>query len=523
MELARKHGGRPSFLHAAQRALRNETCETWKTLIRAAYSHAGMPERIPGGRWSQRWCPTVQQVNDLVRDYEHFIAYQEQRSYRERDICVVREAVDVKRIERVDSNGVPRIWCILCGRWIRGGKRTKGNKPLTEEHIPPASMGGKRRVRICWKCNSGTSLLDALTAKSRATLATEQRTIEVRAFGLSPGDEIEHVPASPVVHFSFGEAAKNEWREVILSEEAAVEIENDHYNVLACTEGSGRRLGLLGPECELQFLVARFRSPRYTSSIVKGAFLLLCQALGPMAREYARWAATTRRLFTLPDSGRQQFLGEKATGGGWVEEVVPVARCPLELEREDEVGFHKGSKQWVVRVGQDVVVLPSWDPYRTDSATLKRRAEYYGDMTARGEERFARLIDELVRTRDQIIWIPKICRVRTWGAKGLVYVIMHRRREPLQDSVGDVFRLATGGEWRHFCILQQKGRRVLGASITRDAFKNDLWKRARSRRSVRIEEPPYRGLAQTSYDAKQDQQSRELPRRSYYRYHIIRV
>ncbi len=512
VRLARKHGMRWPLLAVAKEAIDSE--EAWNMFWRTAWkAKTGRAEGEPNSR----------NVRERVKDYIHTVYTQSRVSYRARDYRYLTSNEEARGGVRRNRQHERRLWCMICGKWKRAGQGADGFKGITVEHIPPKRMGGNKRALICGKCNTQTSLLDELTINSEKGTITQSREVELelRPFDEGGIDDWE-IRNRIWLRWEIGDAESNRWKRVKVQLAIAEEIGADDSGLLAVEKGAVQRLKLGEIPDSTSWLIVRFPVPHFTASIVKGAFLLLCKALGEMGRDYAEWAQATRDLFTLKDGRRQQFEGERATGGGWIERWIPVGDCPAALHRKEEVGFEPDSKQWVVRVGRHIVVLVARDPYRTNRGALHARARAHRHRAEVGQSQLQTVIDDVERNQSRILWLSNERAPDKWGSKDSVYIITTRERRALKDSIGDVFRVVENGHWRHYRVVHQNECRMLGLGITKEEFNDEVWKQSSRRHSPGGEEPDWRGYPQTDLEWELGQQEGPMERRSYYRYHMIR-
>lgn len=317
------------LLAVAKEAINSE--EAWNMFWRTAWE-------TEHGRAG--WKPKSRDVRQRAEDYTHTVYSQSRVSYRPRDYRYLTSNEEARGGVRRNKSYGRRLWCMICGEWKRAGRGANGFRGITDEHIPPKQMGGNKRALICGRCNNETSLLDDLTIKSARDSAMDggKVELELRPFDENGIDDWE-MRDGIWLRWEIGDAGRHGWRRVEVERAVAEEIAADDSGLLAVETGAAQRLKLGKVPDGTSWLIVRFPVPHFTASIVKGAFLLLCKALGEMGRDYAQWAQATRDLFTLKAGKPQQFEGERATGGGWVERLIPVGDCPAALHRKEEVGF----------------------------------------------------------------------------------------------------------------------------------------------------------------------------------------
>lgn len=466
-QLVRKHGLTAALLSAARDDMARTSPFEYKTFLNES-------QRVNGARWPPD--------RDIVADTDMYIEWwQEFNRWSEihsrRSVTLVPKRGQRRLIRQINpgQNGHrTRVYCVVCLRWHNEKHKTSW------EHIPLNSLGGEKRVRICRKCNEDlTHTADDYTKDSTVARRSDMQDILVRGFGTVQGDfhsfTAEH---GGTERFEFGNTVASHWERQSINRESAEEIRHDHHGMLRYKRGSCKRLGIRASH---ELMVIRYVAPEHTGSTIKGAFLLLCQALGGMARDYASWAKATKGLFV----GRHRFQGEPWTSGSDNDRIIPVVPYPKQFTQASntDVGFYIPMRQWLIRVGTELVILPAYDPYRAEWQTLVERSSFYKYKNGPGENRFQRLISEICRSQSEIVWLER-CKKKEWGAPNLVcgYTGRDESNRLSTDAIGTILRLSDRRDdrrWKYVCVVHQKGRRFAGVLVDRKRFDAQCWQLAR--------------------------------------------
>ena len=461
-QLVRKHGLSPALLYAARDDIARTSLFEYKKFLDESQQAKGSP-----------WSPKRNIVADMhlfIKWWQEFNRWGEVHSRRGVVLNPGRGRRRLIRTNPGQNAGRARVYCVVCCRWHDKKHKTSW------EHIPLKSLGGEERVRICTRCNIVlTHTADDYTKDSTLARQSHMQAILVRGFGTVRGDSRSFTPEHGITErFEFGDAVASDWESQFISRESAEEIRHDHHNMLLYQRGSCKRLGIRASH---ELMVVRYVVPEHTSSTIKGAFLLLCQALGGMAKDYAGWAKSTKDLFT----GRHRFQGEPWTSGSDNDRIIPVVPYPIQLKQppDTDVGFYIPMRQWLIRVGAELVVLPAYDPYHAEWQTLVERSVCYEHMSGPGESRFRQLVDETCRKRSEIVWLER-CKKTEWGASNLVYGYTDgdESRRLNRDAIGSILRISDrrgDRRWKYVCVVHQRGRRFAGVLVNKKRFDTQCW------------------------------------------------
>ena len=510
-QLVREHGLSAALLFAARDDIARTSPIEYTRFLNESHKAKGV-----------RWSPG----RDIVADMDMYIKWWQEFNrwseiYSRRGVILIpnRGQRRLKRCGILSHAGRTRVYCVVCRAWYNWKHETSW------EHVPLQSLDGDERVRICVKCNTDlTHTADDYTWKSTKARQNDMQDILVRGFGTVQGDSYSFTAEhGGTERFVFGDTNSSDWERQSISKESAEEIRHDHHNMLRLKRGGCKRLGI---QARHELMVVRYNAPEHTSSTIKGAFLLLCQALGGMGKDYAGWAKATKGLFI----GRHQFQGEPWTSGSDNDRIIPVVPWPEQLAHvhDADVGFYIPMTQWLIRVGTELVVLPGYDPCHTEWQTLVERSSFYEYMNGPGESRFHLLISEMCRTPSEIVWLDR-CRKTEWGAPNLVYGYTDRDENQRfhTDAIGKIFRLTDRcGDrgWKYVCVVHQRGRRFAGVLVRKKAFDAQCWQLARrdSGQFIDNDRRPHANLWPSYNSERAKYEDARFRARSHYNDRIIR-
>ena len=510
-KLVRKHGLSAALLYTARDDIgRTNPCEYKKFLNES--------QQANGSRWSPGR-DIVADMDMYIKWWQEFNRWGEIHSRRGIILNPERGRQRLTRTNARGNGGRTRVYCVVCCRWHNKKHKTSW------EHIPLKSLGGEERVRICAECNTKrTKTTDDYTRDSTVARQRDMQEILVRGFGTVQGDSHsvtgEH---GGIERFEFGDTVASDWQRQLINRESAEEIRHDHHNMLRRERGACKKLGI---QAIHELMVVRYDAPEHTSSTIKGAFLLLCQALGGMGKDYAVWAKATKDLFI----GRHRFQGEPWTSGSDNDRIIPVVPYPEEFTHTPnaDVGFYIPLRQWLVRVGNELVVLPAYDPYHTDWQTLVERSSSYEYMSGPGESRFQPLINEACRKQSEIVWLKR-CKKAEWGAPNLVYGYTGRNENERlsKDAIGTILRVSDRQKdrrWKYVCVVHQNGRRFAGVLVDKNRFNAQCWRLARRNPGELAETDgrPHANLWPWHDSRRAEYEDTGFRRRSHYNDRIIR-
>ena len=364
-----------------------------------------------------------------------------------------------------------RVWCPLCCQLYPSSRTNK-------EHVPPKSLGGIRRVRVCKECNELTGIYDNYTAQSiHGGSVTTEALERVSCRPVTAKDEV--VRSDTNHKFTLAIDPHPAWQLVQISKKYADTLREDNATLSLLTPGFGQSIGLPVPP-GAPFIV-RLDELDYVTSYAKAAYLLVVLLLGRLGASYARWCDAIRSLLT----GTGRYSGEPRTAGGDVARYVPILDNMWPDKRE-KVGFSLRHRLWLVIVRDQLVVLPSYDPNYSCQQAMFLRMQYLPL-----NESASSMARQLATVNPHhILWFdyPK-----TYGTASVKYIgVPAAKGYPFgakDDLVGSIVRAPDSPQrdvasqylsnrYTHYAVLHQHGRSLAVTEVGKKIWQDFCHDRA---------------------------------------------
>ena len=409
------------------------------------------------------------------------------------------------------SKRIAKAWCPLCCNYY-------SPQQMNKEHVPPHSLGGIRRLKICRSCNALTGIYDNYTVQSlRASSSPLDSDVRVSIRPLHAKDDVTASESGHLLTVAI--ASEPAWQTITASKKTVDTLQDDSNTLRLLASGAGQELGLPVPAGS-PFLV-RIDTLDYVTSYVKAAYLLVVLLLGRLGPSYARWSDAVRCLL----AGTGRYRGEPTTAGGDVGRYVPVVKNPWP-DKANRIGFSLRHRLWFVIVRNRLVVLPSYDPKHSCQEALFLRKLFLplDEHTIPAGEQL------MPRNPNHVRWFAY---PRSYGSPDVKYIRAPRDQlSTARDLVGSVIRAPatrsrhkdtkrTDSQYTHYVVIHQRGSSLAVAEVEKDTWQDFCFEWSTKSLGESAFDRPYPTNLQQRYPDSVAQ-NRPFPVRQHYRYCVVK-